>query len=288
MKFIRDLISRKSPAQNSPVTPMQDIAASRPKPELEVPPTKETSGSLPDVKPLNLAKKVEAAPEPKVERVVSEDLAASAAADAAELLEKVNAKIIDTDEPKTEAAAVNIWDMDGEEAVAEPEVAPSPRRRRNQTRLLGFDTSAESNVTPFDAAAPVAPTARAQFPVGWVLVTEGPGRGECFTLEAGMSQIGRGEDQAIQLDFGDNAISRVNHAAIVYDTETHTFMLGHGGKKNVVRLNGTPVISNEPINSNDDIKIGETTLRFIALCNEEFNWSAEDGEEEDGDDVAIA
>ena len=98
---------------------------------------------------------------------------------------------------------------------------------------------------------------------------------------------GRGEDQAIQLDFGDNSISRSNHAAIVYDTETHTFSLGHGGKKNIVRLNGKPVISNETLSSGDKIKIGETTLHFVPLCSEEFNWS-EDDDTGENDNVAIA
>jgi pSer/pThr/pTyr-binding forkhead associated (FHA) protein len=120
-----------------------------------------------------------------------------------------------------------------------------------------------------------------------MLVSDGPGRGECFTLEAGMSQIGRGEDQAIQLDFGDNSISRTNHAAVVYDTDTHTFSIGHGGKKNIVRLNGKPVISNETLSAGDKIKIGETTLHFVPLCSDEFNW-AEGGEDEENDNVAIA
>ena len=124
--------------------------------------------------------------------------------------------------------------------------------------------------------------------MGWVVVTDGPGRGESFTLVAGMSQIGRGEDQAIQLDFGDNAISRTNHAAIVYDAENHSFLLGHGGKSNVVRLNDTPVISNEAIKDGDLIRIGETTLRFTQLCDETFNWTDKNDGDEESDDVAIA
>ena len=65
-------------------------------------------------------------------------------------------------------------------------------------------------------------------------------------------------------------------------------MLGHGGKQNIVRLNGTPVISNEEINTGDEIKIGETTMRFVALCTEEFNWTDADSGSEENEDVAIA
>ena len=102
-----------------------------------------------------------------------------------------------------------------------------------------------------------------------------------------MSQIGRGEDQSVQLDFGDNSISRSNHAAIVYDPEEKEFTLGHGGKSNIVRLNDKPLISNETLKTGDTMRIGETVLRFVALCDENFNWDEKDADGED-EDVAIA
>ncbi len=204
-----------------------------------------------------------------------------------EILEKLSSRL--AEDPAPETAGVNIWDIEDENDTVEAAapVAPAPRRRRNATRVLGFDAGDTDVVSMFDEAPKAEVAKRSQFPVGWMLIEEGPGRGECFTLEAGMSQIGRGEDQAIQLDFGDNSISRTNHAAIVYDTETHTFSLGHGGKKNIVRLNGKPVISNETLSSGDKIKIGETTLHFVPLCSEEFNWS-EDDDTGENDNVAIA
>ena len=208
-------------------------------------------------------------------------------------------------------APVNIWDMDDAPAADLPPAAALPekntelpmapevqaasaatrspaRARRTKTRLIGFEKSDGAVVDLFnDAPAAAAPKAKSvKFPVGWIVVAEGPGRGESFTLQSGMSQIGRGEDQAIQLDFGDNSISRSNHAAIVYDPETKEFLLGHGGKSNIVRLNNKAVISNEAIKTGDQIKIGETVLRFVALCDETFNWS-DKGSEED-EDVAIA
>ncbi len=205
-----------------------------------------------------------------------------------QILQKLSSRL--AEDPATETAGVNIWDIEDENDTVEaeaPAAPPAPRRRRNATRVLGFDSGDTDVVSMFDEAPKAEVAKRSQFPVGWMLIEEGPGRGECFTLEAGMSQIGRGEDQAIQLDFGDNSISRSNHAAIVYDTETHTFSLGHGGKKNIVRLNGKPVISNETLSSGDKIKIGETTLHFVPLCSEEFNWS-EDDDTGENDNVAIA
>ncbi len=216
--------------------------------------------------------------------------------------------------PSPEAAPANIWDMEDSgnselpPAAALPEknteLPPAPaapaaasaaatrspaRSRRTKTRLIGFEQSDGAVVDLFNDAPATAPAPAAKsvkFPVGWIVVVEGPGRGESFSMVSGMSQIGRGEDQAIQLDFGDNSISRSNHAAIVYDPETKEFLLGHGGKSNIVRLNDKPVISNESIKTGDLIKIGETVLRFVALCDQSFNW-ADSGSEED-EDVAIA
>jgi hypothetical protein len=264
MKFIRDLMARKSAAK-------AEKAVEQEAPKPDVSPRRVTS--MPNLEAATQAPDAEAAAAPDM--------------DPTDILQKVNASV--SSAADTAAAPVNIWDMDSEDGApaAEPEPAPTPRRRRNQTRVLGFNPMEADVVSIFDKAEAKSATARAKFPVGWILVVSGPGRGECFSLESGMSQIGRGEDQAVQLDFGDNTISRTNHAAIVYDPETHIFTLGHGGKKNIVRLNGDPVISNEALTTNDEIKIGETGLRFVALCNEEFNWG-DTPDDEESEDVAIA
>lgn len=226
----------------------------------------------------------------------------------ADILSSVNTKVSRPDPvaaaPEAPATAMNIWDLDDDSASTQlPEVAPavpsatpaeasaaaarSPARsRRTKTRLIGFEKSDGDVVDLFNDSPKAAPTQRAKFPVGWIVVAEGPGRGESFALMAGMSQIGRGEDQAVQLDFGDNSISRTNHAAIVYDPESKEFLLGHGGKSNIVRLNDKPLISNETMKTGDVIRLGETVLRFVALCDTSFNWT--DGANGEDEDVAIA
>jgi hypothetical protein len=165
-------------------------------------------------------------------------------------------------------------------AAAPPQ--PQPRRAgRVKTRLLGFHKPEDMAPDPF--AAPqtqAAPQGEPQFPVGWLIVMKGPGRGASFTLTAGASKIGRGEDQAIRLDFGDTTISRDNHAAVAYDEEQRCFYVGHGGKANLVRLNDMPVLSTEVLADGDEIRIGETTLRLVAFCGPEFSWNDENG---DGD-----
>ena len=163
--------------------------------------------------------------------------------------------------------------------------APNP----NKTRLMGFDASDGRVVGLFDEDQATTDNGRTKFPVAVVMVTKGPGLGESFVIKSGMSQIGRAEGQAVQLDFGDMAISRENHAAIVYDPKEHTLLLGHGGKSNIVRLNGKPVVATSDLTSGDEIEIGETQLRVVALCSKEFNWESAEGEEgSDDDDVEIA
>ena len=284
MKFIRDLLGKKRRGEADPKreAPMESLEQSY----------RDTIGSLANER--RPATRLVEATETAEVFEIAEEVAEAPVAPVALVEEPVVA------EP---APAMNIWDLeDGGSStelpteLPEPAVVPTPsavaarspaRSRRTKTRLIGFEQSDGAVVDLFnDAPAAAAATASVKFPVGWIVVADGPGRGESFSLLSGMSQIGRGEDQAVQLDFGDNSISRTNHAAIVYDPDSKEFLLGHGGKSNIVRLNDKPVISNELIKTGDIIRIGDTVLRFIALCDKSFNWS--DGSTEENEDVAIA
>lgn len=208
-----------------------------------------------------------------------------------------------------DSEAPQIWDLDPPpptmEAVPhkpEPPAEPMRRRRipsagpeaqaqapapagvpagsvasRARTRVLGF-AAAEVAHDVF-AGDRVAPGAVARFPAGWIVVLEGPGRGASFTLGAGVSTIGRAPDQTVALDFGDMAISREMHASIAYDEEQNRFFVGHGGKSNIVRRNGAPVLATEELFHGDVLRIGRTALRFIALCGPDFTWGTRDEDE---------
>jgi hypothetical protein len=151
----------------------------------------------------------------------------------------------------------------------------SSRHGRVKTRLLGFNTEMDTETDPMsdNDKAGVAPYT--SFPVGWLIVVDGPGRGSAFTLFQGVSTIGRGEDQTVRLDFGDNSISRAGHASIAYDPRQKGFFIGHGGKANIVRRNDRPVLSTEELAAGDTITIGETSLRFVPLCCQDFSWDQE-------------
>ncbi len=159
--------------------------------------------------------------------------------------------------------------------AAAPVPAPAEdRRSRVKTTFLGFERADTHVQDLMETAEPVEKTEAAQqtFPVGWLVVTAGPGRGAAITLTEGLMQIGRNDDQAIQLDFGDTGISRSNHAVIAYDPEDRKCYLGHGGKANLVRLNGKPVLSTIALSSGDLIRISETSIRFTAFCDDGFDW----------------
>lgn len=174
------------------------------------------------------------------------------------------------EQPKVAAPVAETSPVD----VPAPAAGRASRRAgRVKTRLLGFSNNETQAADPF-AESPAPRSTQAEFPVGWLIIVNGPGRGTCFTLQNGVAQIGRGEDQAVRLDFGDNSISRANHAAVAYDAESRKFYLGHGGKANLVRLNNRPVLSTEELDTGNLIRIGETTLRFVALCGKDFDWTA--------------
>lgn len=200
--------------------------------------------------------------------------------------------------------SVNIWDMEDAGSDPLPPVSQprpdargdaGPRRRptRTKTRVLGFEPQPAAVVPLFDEGRmddlgdTGSKAGVVQFPTGWLIIKEGPGRGAAFALSQGVSQIGRGSDQTVALDFGDMAISRQNHAAVAYDASSHRFHIGHGGKSNLVRLNGKPLLSTEALVDGDEIQIGETTLVMKVLCTPAFNWSASEAGG-DGHDVAIA
>ncbi|NOD76844.1 MULTISPECIES: FHA domain-containing protein [unclassified Ruegeria] len=201
--------------------------------------------------------------------------------------------VVETVEPEAEEAAQEVVTEAAEAPLQEPEqtvepvaeavqptppvAAPAPtedRRSRVKTTFLGFERADTHVQELIETSEPVAKTEAAQetFPVGWLVVTFGPGRGASITLTEGLMQIGRNDDQAIQLDFGDTGISRSNHAVIAYDPEDRKCYLGHGGKANLVRLNGKPVLSTVALSSGDLIRISETSIRFTAFCDEGFDW----------------
>lgn len=175
------------------------------------------------------------------------------------------------------------------EGGAEPGTPPRGGSVIGTTRLVGniaqqSPAASGSGYTPGSGTVKM-PQAKTQYvrdgtvdiePVaGWIVVVKGPGRGGFRPVYVGMNSVGRAPSQRISLDFGDESISREEHAFITYDDETRTFYLQHGGKSNLVRLGGAPVLQPTVLKPNDLFRIGNTTARFVACCGPDFNWSDE-------------
>lgn len=156
------------------------------------------------------------------------------------------------------------------------------------TRLVGVANQGGGGGAGFSPGAPTVKMqnqAKTQYmregtvetePVaGWIVIVKGPGRGGFRPVYVGMNSVGRAPSQRICLDFGDETISREEHAFITYDDETRTFYLQHGGKSNLVRLAGKPVLAPTELKPNDLFRIGNTTFRFVACCGPDFCWTSE-------------
>ncbi|MEM1364324.1 MAG: FHA domain-containing protein [Pseudomonadota bacterium] len=137
----------------------------------------------------------------------------------------------------------------------------------------GTDASAASDGAATASDSVVDPH-NFELAVGWLVVTDGPGKGVSREIYYGMNSLGRSIDERISLDFGDTAISREGHAFIVFDEKQSDYYVQHGGKSNLVRLNGAPVIAPQPLSRGDIIEIGGTKLMFVPLCDDNFSWEA--------------
>lgn len=112
--------------------------------------------------------------------------------------------------------------------------------------------------------------------VGWVVITKGPGKGKSRRLGYGQNSIGRGNTERVSLDFGaqsDAQISRVKHAIITFDPKGKKYYLYSGDGTNLTYLNDAPVLMPTEISGGENIVIGDTHLRFIPLCGEDFDWN---------------
>lgn len=144
-----------------------------------------------------------------------------------------------------------------------PDDRPTARvKDAPKTRILRPESSSEEEVK----------NEAVDFVTGWLVITDGPGRGNSHQIGFGVNNIGRDRGQNVSLDYGDDAISREAHAYIAYDDEQQCFYINHGGKSNIVRLNSMPLLNMSELNHGDEIRIGKTKLRFIGLCGPDFNW----------------
>lgn len=130
------------------------------------------------------------------------------------------------------------------------------------------------------AKAPASTTAQAananaahEPVVGWLVVIDGPGRGNSREIRPGQNMIGSDVQQRISLDFGDPELAVVKHACIVFDPKSKRFFLQNGDSVKLTYLNDDVLLSPVQLSGGETFVLGNTKLKFVPLCGADFSWS---------------
>lgn len=111
--------------------------------------------------------------------------------------------------------------------------------------------------------------------VGWLVCIEGPNYGKAFPLYTGKNFVGRDAQMDVCLA-GDNTISRVRHAIIVYEPRQRIFFAQPGDSHELFYCNGEVVLSSLKLYDRDTIMIGKSVLKFVPFCDASFGWGVEE------------
>lgn len=182
------------------------------------------------------------------------------------------------DLPPTDALYAGKRDVDGPTVIitdhdsdrrpqATVQARPVPQASPHTT-IIGYES------VPGLSSGTGAAKVQSEPVVGWLVVLEGPGKGNHRPVYNGSNTIGRNSNQRIPLDFGDGSISGEQQAFLVYDSKKRQFQIVPNlGRPNLVHLNDSALLSNSELKARDKITMGQTTLLFVPLCGPDFDWS---------------
>ena len=112
-------------------------------------------------------------------------------------------------------------------------------------------------------------------PAGWLVVVAGPGRGSVATLGLGRNSIGRTGENRVPLGEHDRKISAVNHCEIIYDARNRQYFIQDKDSKNLTYVDDEAVLTPSVLEPLAHIRVGDTVLRFVPLCGEQFVWESD-------------
>ena len=107
--------------------------------------------------------------------------------------------------------------------------------------------------------------------VGWLTCIKGRHYGKSFILHAGRNYIGRDQSNDVCLD-RDMSVSRIRHAAVVYDPRGKCFIVHPGESRELFYVNDRILLSNAQLEAYDILSVGNEDLLFIPLCGNRFCW----------------
>lgn len=137
---------------------------------------------------------------------------------------------------------------------------------RNESRRPQVAEDMEEKTMPY-----LGETTGIQPVTGWLVCVEGPQMGQDYRIMAEKNFIGRAEEMQIRL-IGDNAVSRRNHAVIVYDPKKRNFYLLPGDASGLAYHNNEAVYTPAELNAYDLIQLGRSKFVFVPLCGPHFEW----------------
>jgi len=109
--------------------------------------------------------------------------------------------------------------------------------------------------------------------VGWLVCISGNQLGRDYRLHDGYNRIGRSERMDVCIQ-GDDLISREDQAYVLYDARSRSFFFVAGEGRNVLYVNNQLALKGMtmPLKAYDVINMGNTTLLFIPMCGQDFDW----------------
>lgn len=155
----------------------------------------------------------------------------------------------------------------GSAKAASPNVAPVAMQAPPQPKVGGA-------ISPQDAGKTVAVMKKEKGidpVVGWLVCVNGPDKGCDYRLRGEKNFIGRGSSMDVCIAH-DETISRENHAAVSYNPKKKSFKILPGEGRGLVYLNSEEVDGPKDIGHGDMIELGQTSLMFVPLCGEDFDW----------------
>ena len=165
---------------------------------------------------------------------------------------------------KESPAAPSMWNsvepvQENQVATRQPKPLSKPKTAAVANESVGITKSARPQ-------SPDTRSAQPYFPVGWLVVTAGPGRGTYLALQEGASPLCRDADGRIFLAADESASPFVT---IMFDAARTEFSVGKGGD----------TASADRLTDGDILTIGKTKIRFIAFCDDSFQWTQPTEEE---------
>ncbi|GEM_PF-1944376 len=174
------------------------------------------------------------------------------------------------DEGETEKAS-SYMTGEGETEKSVRQYAPVHRNVVQPRTSQPAETVSEENETMRVSAYQGLSNQALEPVVGWLIVLDGQEKGKDYRLVAGKNSIGRTSSNHICLA-NDKAVSRENHATVMFDPRNMKYFLIDGGGDGIIYVNGNPLLQSVQLQERDVIEVGQTRLLFMPLCNETFRW----------------